>query len=69
MNATLFDGGKVHQLAGAVARCGVGKNHQLSQWQTDLGEVTCERCLNSLRRATSGAHGVTRPTVELTATA
>ena len=44
MNATLFDGGKVHRLAGAVARCGVGKNRQLSQWQTDLGEVTCLRC-------------------------
>jgi hypothetical protein len=28
MNATLFDGGKVHQLNEAAARCGVGKSRK-----------------------------------------
>ena len=45
MNATAFDGGKVHVLTELAARCGVGKHAPRSQWQTDLGEVTCRRCL------------------------
>ena len=45
MNAALFNGGKVHLLTDKVARCGVGKHSQHSQWQMDLGEVTCQRCL------------------------
>jgi len=45
MNATAFDGGKVHLLTELAARCGVGKHAPRSQWQTDLGEVTCRRCL------------------------
>jgi hypothetical protein len=45
MNATLFDGGKVHWLAGLAACCGVGKNRQPAHWQTDLGEITCRRCV------------------------
>ena len=44
MNATLFDGGKVHRLTETVARCGVGKHAQRGHWQTDLGDVTCLRC-------------------------
>lgn len=44
MNATLFDGGKVHRLLDRAARCGVGKNRQRRDWQMDLGEVTCLRC-------------------------
>jgi hypothetical protein len=52
MNATLFDGGKVHRLLDRAAQCGVGKSRQRRDWQMDLGEVTCRRCVNSLRRAT-----------------
>jgi hypothetical protein len=44
MNATLFDGGKVHRLNGLVARCGVGKQRRRNAWQMDLGAVTCQRC-------------------------
>ena len=32
MNATLFEGGKVHRLAGLAARCGVGKSRQRRDW-------------------------------------
>jgi hypothetical protein len=45
MNATAFNGGKVHLLTDQAARCGVGKHTKYSQWQTDLGEVTCRRCV------------------------
>ena len=45
MNATAFDGGKVHRLTDQAARCGVGKHPQRRQWQIDLGEVTCQRCV------------------------
>jgi len=45
MNATAFNGGKVHLLTEQAARCGVGKHAQHTQWQTELGEVTCRRCL------------------------
>jgi hypothetical protein len=45
MNATISKGGKVHLLTDKVARCGVGKHSQRRQWQTDLGEVTCQRCV------------------------
>ena len=51
MNATLFDGGKVHRLLDRAARCGVGKSRQRRDWQMDLGEVTCLRCVKSLRKA------------------
>ena len=44
MNATAFDGGKVHLLTERAARCGVGKSPKHSQWQIELGEVTCRRC-------------------------
>jgi hypothetical protein len=44
MNATLFDGGKVHRLHGLVARCGVGKRRNRRPWQVELVEVTCLRC-------------------------
>ncbi len=46
MNATLFDGGKVHRLAGLAARCGVGKGRPRCAWQMDLSGVTCRRCIN-----------------------
>jgi hypothetical protein len=45
MNATVFEGGKVHLLTDQAARCGVGKQPKRGQWQTDLGEVTCLRCV------------------------
>ncbi len=45
MNATAFDGGKVHLLTEQAARCGVGKHGKHRQWQTDLGQVTCQRCV------------------------
>jgi hypothetical protein len=45
MNATAFDGGKIHLLTDQAARCGVGKHPEQRQWQTDLGEVTCQRCV------------------------
>jgi hypothetical protein len=45
MNATAFDGGKVHLLTDQAARCGVGKHPKQRQWQMDLGEVTCQRCV------------------------
>ena len=45
MKATAFNGGKVHLLTDQAARCGVGKHAQRCQWQTELGEVTCRRCL------------------------
>lgn len=49
MNATLFDGGKVHRLASLAARCGVGKSRQRRDWQMELGDVTCLRCAKSLQ--------------------
>ena len=49
MNATAFDGGKVHLLMEQAARCGVGKHAQHSQWQTALGEVTCQRCIKLVK--------------------
>ena len=45
MNATAFEGGKVHLLKDQAARCGVGKHGRRGHWQTDLGEVTCRRCV------------------------
>ena len=45
MNATLFDGGKVHRLLGLAARCGVGKRRSRRAWQMELGAVTCLRCV------------------------
>lgn len=45
MNATAFEGGKVHLLRDQAARCGVGKPPKHSQWQIELGEVTCRRCV------------------------
>ena len=45
MNATAFNGGKVHLLTELAARCGVCKHAKRSQWQTELGEVTCRRCI------------------------
>ena len=53
MNATLFDGGKVHQLLDRAARCGVGRRRKRREWQMELGEVTCLRCAKSLRAATT----------------
>ncbi len=44
MNATLFDGGKVHRVIDAMARCGVDKVRKRRQWQIDFGDVTCGRC-------------------------
>jgi hypothetical protein len=44
MNATLFEGGKVHQLLASAARCGVGKRRKRREWQMELGDVTCLRC-------------------------
>jgi len=44
MNATLFNGGKVHRMLDGVARCGVGKNRKRGQWQMELRDVTCMRC-------------------------
>ena len=49
MNATAFNGGKVHLLTDQAARCGVGKHAQYKQWQTDLGEVTCQRCIKLVK--------------------
>ena len=45
MNATAFNGGKVHLLTDQAARCGVGKHPNHRQWQADLGDVTCRRCI------------------------
>ena len=49
MNATAFNGGKVHVLTEQAARCGVGKHAKRSQWQTELGEVTCRRCIKLVK--------------------
>ncbi len=49
MNATAFDGGKVHLLTDQAARCGVGKHPEQRQWQMDLGEVTCQRCVKLVK--------------------
>ena len=49
MNATAFDGGKVHLLTVRAARCGVGKHARHSQWQTELGELTCRRCIKLVK--------------------
>ena len=59
MNATLFDGGKVHWLNGPAARCGVGKHRQAGHWQMELGAVSCLRCarLNSATDETRRTHG------------
>ena len=45
MNATLINGGKVHQVNNGATRCGVGKRRAPVQWQMELGEVTCGRCV------------------------
>ena len=45
MNATLFNGGKVHRLESNTTRCGVGRNAKKRTWQMELGEVTCRRCV------------------------
>jgi len=45
MNATLFNGGKVHLVVNDATRCGVAKGRKSIQWQTELGEVTCRRCV------------------------
>ena len=45
MKATLINGGKVHRLFDAGARCGVGKSRRHVPWQMDLGEVSCQRCV------------------------
>ena len=46
MNGTVIDSGKVHLLTEKAARCGVGKHPTgRGQWQMDLGEVTCQRCV------------------------
>ena len=45
MNATLINGGKVHQVNDGATRCGVGKSRTRVQWQMELGEVTCLRCV------------------------
>ena len=45
MNGTVIDGGKVHLLTERAARCGVGHHARRGQWQIELGEVTCQRCL------------------------
>lgn len=50
MNATAFNGGKVHLLTDQAARCGVGKHPEQRQWQMDLGEVTCRRCVKLVKR-------------------
>jgi hypothetical protein len=47
MNATLFESGKVHRLAGSAARCGVGKGRPRCAWQMDLSGVTCLRCIRA----------------------
>ncbi len=59
MNATLFDGGKVHRLNGAAAQCGVGKRHPRGSWQMELGEVSCQRCAKAALADASG-----QPTTE-----
>ena len=45
MNGTVIDGGKVHLLTEKAARCGVGHHARRGQWQMELGEVTCQRCI------------------------
>jgi hypothetical protein len=50
MNATLFEGGKVHRLAGSAARCGVGKSRPRCEWQMDLSGVTCLRCIKAIEQ-------------------
>lgn len=45
MNATLTNGGKVHQLKDGFARCGVGRNAKTRTWQTEFCAVTCGRCI------------------------
>lgn len=49
MNATLFNGGKVHWLRDVAARCGVGRNCKKRTWQMELGDVTCQRCVRLKR--------------------
>jgi hypothetical protein len=49
MNATLFIDGKVHQVDEGRTRCGVGKRRTPVQWQMELGEVTCQRCVRLQR--------------------
>jgi hypothetical protein len=57
MNATLFNGGKVHWLLDLAARCGVGKRRQRRAWQMELGAVTCLRCVK-LKQADEKARKV-----------
>ena len=52
MNATFFNGGKVHRLNDGAARCGAGRNAKKRAWQMELGDVTCQRCVKLL--ATDG---------------
>jgi hypothetical protein len=45
MNATLFNGGKVHLVVDDATRCGVAKERKSIQWQMELGDITCQRCV------------------------
>jgi hypothetical protein len=49
MNATLINGGKVHQVINGATRCGAGKGRKSIQWQMELGDVTCRRCVKWIR--------------------
>jgi hypothetical protein len=55
MNATLTNGGKVHLVNGGTTRCGVGKGRKSVQWQMELGDVTCLRCVK-LKQADERKH-------------
>ena len=61
MNATLINGGKIHRLTGTTSNCGVGKRQPERPWQTDLGEVTCQRCVRSLRTTTPSEVAISTP--------
>ena len=68
MNATLFNGGKVHLVVNDATRCGVTKGRKSIQWQMELGDVTCRRCVRlSEKDSRKGEQSASRTGQSLTA--
>jgi hypothetical protein len=51
IHASLPHGRRVHWLRDGSPACGGGRHGKKGAWQTELGEVTCQRCLGIARAA------------------
>ncbi len=54
INISLPKGQRVHWLRDGWPACGGGRHGKKGAWQTDLGEVTCRRCVKMARAAAEG---------------